>query len=112
MPDPANPILLYDGVCGLCNRLVQFALKHDTAAHFRFASLQSGYAARLLQPHAVNPDDLDTVYVIEAPEAVPKSRSDAVISILRTLGGFWSAVATALRICPRPLRDWGYNVVA
>ncbi len=79
MPDPANPILLYDGVCGLCNRLVQFVLKHDTAARFRFASLQSDYATRILQPHAVNPDDLDTVYVIEAPGSptqIPLRRRD------------------------------------
>ena len=112
MPDPANPILLYDGICGLCNRLVQFVLKHDSAARFRFASLQSGYATRLLQPHAVNPYDLDTVYVIEAPEALPKSRSDAVIFILHKLGGLWAAVGTILRIFPKPLRDWGYNIVA
>src|SRR4051812_819759 len=106
MPDSANPVLLYDGVCGLCNRLVQFVLKHDTASRFRFASLQSAYAARLLKPHAVNPDDLDTVHVIEARGGRPSSRSNAVISILHTLGGFWSAVATALRIFPEPLRDW------
>ena len=112
MSYPANPILLYDGVCGLCNRLVQFVLKHDTAARFRFASLQSGYATRLLQPHADNPDDLDTVYVIEAPEALPKSRSDAVIFILHKLGGLWAAVGTILRIFPKLLRDWGYNIVA
>ena len=112
MPDSANPILLYDGICGLCNRLVQFVLKHDSAARFRFASLQSGYATRLVQPHGVNPDDLDTVYVIEAPEALPKSRSDAVIFILHKLGGLWGAVATTLRIFPKPLRDCGYNIVA
>ena len=112
MPDSANPILLYDGVCGLCNRLVQFVLKHDSAARFRFASLQSGYATRLVQPHGVNPDDLDTVYVTEAPEALPKSRSDALIFILHKLGGLWGAVATTLRIFPKPLRDCGYNIVA
>jgi len=102
MPDPANPILLYDGICGLCNRLVQFVLKHDSAARFRFASLQSGYATRLLQPHAVNPDDLDTVYVIEAPEALPKSRSDAVIFILHKLGGLWAAVGRSSAFSPNP----------
>jgi predicted DCC family thiol-disulfide oxidoreductase YuxK len=112
MPDSANPILLYDGVCGLCNRLVRFVLKHDGTARFRFASLQSDYAIRILQQHALNPQELDTVYIIEAPGAQPKSRSDAVISIVRTLGGFWSAAATTLRILPRPLRDWGYNIVA
>jgi predicted DCC family thiol-disulfide oxidoreductase YuxK len=112
MPNSANPILLYDGVCGLCNRLVQFVLKHDTAAHFRFVSLQSNYAARILKNYSLDPQDLDTVYVIEAPGTQPKSRSDAVISILRTLGEFWTVVATILRIFPKPLRDWGYNIVA
>ena len=112
MPESANPILLYDGVCGLCNRLVHFVLKHDTAARFRFASLQSDYAARILQQHALDPGNLDTVYVIEAPSAQPKSRSDAVMSVLHSLGGFWTAIAAALRIFPRPLRDWGYNIVA
>ncbi len=109
MSDSANPILLYDGVCKLCNRLVQFVLKHDDTAQFRFASLQSDYAVQILKPQAC---DLDTVYLIEAPGAPPKSRSDAVISILCRLGGFWKALATILRIFPRWLRNWGYNIVA
>jgi predicted DCC family thiol-disulfide oxidoreductase YuxK len=109
MPVSGNPILLYDGICGLCNRMVQFVLKHDTDARVRFAALQSDYAAQILQDHAY---DLDTVYVIEAPGAQPKSRSDAVISILRTLGGVWNAIATILRVFPKPVRDWGYNTVA
>ncbi len=112
MPDSANPILLYDGVCGLCNRFVQFVLKHDAAAQFYFASLQSDYASRILQQHALDSQDLDTVYVVEAPGTQPKSRSDAVISILRTMGGFWSAIATVLRVFPKPVRDWGYNLLA
>jgi predicted DCC family thiol-disulfide oxidoreductase YuxK len=48
MATPANPVLLYDGVCGLCNRLVQFVLKKDRKAQFQFASLQSAYAAQIL----------------------------------------------------------------
>ena len=43
-----HPILLYDGVCGLCNRLNQFVLRRDPAGIFRFASLQSALAARIL----------------------------------------------------------------
>jgi predicted DCC family thiol-disulfide oxidoreductase YuxK len=111
MPDCANPLLLYDGVCGLCNRLVRFVLKRDTAARFRFASLQSDYAARILQRHGLELRDLDTVYVAESPGGRLKARSDAVIFILRELGGFWSVAATVLRIIPRPLRDWGYRIV-
>jgi predicted DCC family thiol-disulfide oxidoreductase YuxK len=111
MPDSTNPVLLYDGVCGLCSRLVQFVLKHDRRARFCFASLQSAYAAAILQHHGIDSDDLDTVYFV-APGQPPAARSDAVISILRELGGFWKTIAAALRILPKWLRDWGYGVVA
>ena len=59
-----QPILLYDGVCGLCNRLVQFILRRDHGAVFQFASLQSHFAAEILARHGVDPADLDTVYVV------------------------------------------------
>ncbi|MEP6707065.1 MAG: DUF393 domain-containing protein [Pyrinomonadaceae bacterium] len=60
----SNPIVLYDGVCGLCNRLNQFLLKRDTHDRFRFASLQSDLAASLLKRHGADSQDLDTVYVV------------------------------------------------
>jgi predicted DCC family thiol-disulfide oxidoreductase YuxK len=112
MPDPTNPVLLYDGVCGLCNGLVQFVLKRDARGLFRFASLQSDFAARILQQHGLDPNDLDTVYLVEAPGERPASRSDAVISVLRGLSGFWRVTAVLLRALPKGLRDWGYNVIA
>ena len=112
MPDPTNPVLLYDGVCGLCNRLVQFVLKRDARGLFRFASLQSDFAAGILQQHGLDPNDLDTVYLVEAPGERPASRSDAVISVLRGLSGFWRVTAVLLRALPKGLRDWGYNVIA
>jgi predicted DCC family thiol-disulfide oxidoreductase YuxK len=112
MADPANPVLLYDGVCGLCNRLVRFVLKHDDQAHFRFASLQSDYATRILQRHSLDSQGLDTVYLVQESGERPAARSDAVMSVLRELGGFWAAVSVALRLFPKTLRDWGYSVVA
>jgi predicted DCC family thiol-disulfide oxidoreductase YuxK len=112
MAEPANPVLLYDGVCGLCNRLVQFVLKHDRRACFRFASLQSDYAARILKGYNFDPHDLDTVYLVQDSGARLSARSDAVISVLRELGSFWAAIAVVLHILPKSLRDWGYRVVA
>ena len=112
MTDSANPVLLYDGVCGLCNRLVQFVLKRDRYAHFRFASLQSPYAGRILQRHNLAPNDLDTVYLVQESGGRLEARSTAVISVLRELGGFWAAIAFVLRILPKSLRDWGYQMVA
>ncbi|MBZ5651651.1 MAG: DCC1-like thiol-disulfide oxidoreductase family protein [Acidobacteriia bacterium] len=110
MPDPANPVLLYDGVCGLCNRLVQFVLKRDSRARFRFAALQSTYATRILKTHGLDPQDLNTLYVVQDERL--SARADAVIFILQELGGLWRVAAAALRIFPKPLRDWGYSVMA
>jgi predicted DCC family thiol-disulfide oxidoreductase YuxK len=109
------PILLYDGVCGLCNRLVQFILRRDRAAIFRFAALQSPFAARILIRHRLNPDDLDTVYVVinydESSESV-LPRSDAIVFVLRQLGGTWKFVGIVLGLVPRAIRRWGYDFVA
>ncbi len=113
--DPANPILLYDGVCGLCNRLVQFSLQRDANRRLRFASLQSDFAARVLQRHGLNPSDLDTLFFVEdcgRPEEWLSVRSDAIISLLRQIGGPWAMAAVLLRIVPRGLRNWAYKIVA
>jgi predicted DCC family thiol-disulfide oxidoreductase YuxK len=85
----AHPILLYDGVCGLCNRLVQFILRRDPGGVFRFASLQSSLAGRILSRHGADAGDLDTVYLVVNAEQTGEqvlSRSDAVIFVLRHLG--------------------------
>ena len=111
-----HPILLYDGVCGLCNRFVQFVLQRDRRAIFRFASLQSDFAALLLACHGAD-SNLETVYVFlnESPPGQPECllhRSDAVIFVLTQLGGVWPAAASLLRLIPQPIRDWGYGLIA
>ena len=111
----ANPIVLYDGVCGLCNRSVQFLLKHDKDGRFRFASLQSNFAEKVLGRHGLDPKDLDTVHVVEnydQPGERVLQRSDAILRAGRELGGFWSATSSVARIVPRPLRDLVYRFVA
>jgi predicted DCC family thiol-disulfide oxidoreductase YuxK len=113
--EPAKPILLYDGVCGLCNRLVRFSLKRDRKRRLFFASLQSGFAGAILRRHGKDPGDLDTFYFVEnsgSAEERLSTRSDAVIKTLRTIGGMWSFAALSLRVIPRWLRDWGYGVIA
>jgi len=110
-----HPILLYDGVCGLCNRSVQFILRHDKAAAFRFASLQSSFAAPVLARHGANPSDLDTVYLLtncEQPGESLLPRSEAVLFVLGRLGGFWRIVALLFRCIPRAVDDWAYRRVA
>ena len=110
-----HPIVLYDGVCGLCNRLVQFLLKHDTQGRLRFASLQSDFAERVLSRHGIDPKDLDTVHVVvdcERPEEEVLNRSDAILRAGYELGAAWKTLATIGRIVPRPLRDLVYRFVA
>ncbi|MEP6922303.1 MAG: DCC1-like thiol-disulfide oxidoreductase family protein [bacterium] len=112
--DLSNPIILYDGVCGLCNRLVQFLLQRDKSDHFRFASLQSDFAGELLKRHRLDPNDLDTVYVVlnygKTGERL-LARSDAVLHALRELGGPWK-IAFVAGVLPRFIRDTAYGMVA
>jgi predicted DCC family thiol-disulfide oxidoreductase YuxK len=109
-----NPIVLYDGVCGLCNHLVQFLLKRDRRDRFRFASLQSEFTTSLLIRHGVDPHDLDTVYVVKnhgQPNENLLARSDAILYMLSELGGLWKLAAVG-RLVPRVLRDVFYKIVA
>ena len=110
-----NPIILYDGVCGLCNSLVQFLLKRDSDGRLRFASLQSDFATRVLQRHGFDPKDLDTMHLVEnydQPGERVLQRSTAILRAGRELGGVWSFLAALGRVVPRPLRDMFYGLVA
>ena len=111
-----HPILLYDGVCGLCNRFVQLILRRDRNAMFRFASLQSALAARILARHNLNPSDLDTVYVVlnldSGSSELLLSRSDAALFVLKRLSAPLPAAAFLLHLLPKFLRDFFYNAIA
>jgi predicted DCC family thiol-disulfide oxidoreductase YuxK len=110
----SNPILLYDGVCGLCNRLTGFILKRDKRDRFRFAPLQSDFAAQLLRRHGADPHDLDTVYVVldygKQSERL-LARSEAILNIAGELGGIWN-VGRVGRVLPLSIRDRLYNFIA
>jgi predicted DCC family thiol-disulfide oxidoreductase YuxK len=107
-----TPILLYDGVCGLCDRTVQFILRHDRRGAIRFAPLQNARAQAILRRHGRNPSDLDTMYLVLAPESSSErllARSAAARHVLTLLGGPWSFVALALRLVPTSWLDAGYE---
>lgn len=107
-------ILLYDGECGLCDRLVQFVLRRDRAGRIRFAPQQGAFATALLERHGRDPARLDTVYLVLDP-GTPRERllqkAAAIFAVLATLGFPWSAVAL-LRVLPRALLDLGYDFIA
>ena len=110
-----HPILLYDGVCGLCNRLNQFVLRHDQRGCFRFAALQSPLAERILGRHGASARDLETVYAVLNYEQHNESllrRSDAVVFVLSELGGIWRLAGLITGWLPRRFRDWAYDRVA
>ena len=110
-----HPIVLYDGVCGLCNRMVRFLLQRDKQGRIRFASLQSDFAAQVLGRHGIDPKDLDTVHVVinyERPDEHILNRSDAILQAWYELGGAWKLLASVSRIVPRAVRDLVYRFVA
>ena len=107
-------IVLYDGVCGLCNRLNQFLLKRDHHDRLLFASLQSDLAKKILERHGADPSDLDTVYVVEdydSPSERLFKRSNAILRALEALGGVWK-LSVISKVLPRPIRDLFYRFVA
>ena len=107
----APAVILYDGICAFCNGVVRFVLQRDPQERFRFAPLQSDYAAAALARHGRDARDLDTVgLVLDAGTAGERLlvRSDAAVAIFRRLGGAWSLLA-GLRLVPRPLRDAAYD---
>ncbi len=109
-----NEVVIYDGVCGLCNGLVRFVLPRDRDARFRFASLQGEFARDVLRRHGRDVRDLNTVYVlIEDSQHGERllSKSKAVLHIFRQLGGIW-ALSAILAPCPARLLDAGYDLVA
>jgi predicted DCC family thiol-disulfide oxidoreductase YuxK len=110
-PDRAGqqPIILFDGVCNLCNRWVQFVINRDRRMNLRFAPLQSEVGRNLLVKHGLRPDCLDSIVLIE-PDA-PYTKSDAALRITRYLSGVWPLTRVLLLI-PRALRNWCYEVIA
>lgn len=114
MPSPSQTLVLYDGVCGLCNRLVAFLLRHDRRDQFRFAPLQSEFAQTLLHGHALNTSDFDTVVVLAdfgKPAERALTRSQAALWAVGQLGGIWKLFAIA-QIVPHRLREALYLFVA
>ncbi len=100
-------VIYFDGVCGLCNGFVDFILKMDRKHQFTFSPLQSDFAKANL-PQALTQDLKSVVYQKETEVYV---RSDAVIRILKDMGGFWS-VAGLASVLPSKLGDSAYDLVA
>lgn len=102
-------VVLFDGLCNLCNASVRFVIARDPAAHFRFAALESQAARRLLAKSGVADPLPDSVALIEHGRLY--TRSAAALRIARRLRFPWPLMF-ALIIVPRPLRDAVYDLIA
>jgi predicted DCC family thiol-disulfide oxidoreductase YuxK len=102
-------ILLFDGVCNLCNGLVQFIIKRDPEAYFKFASLQSETGKAVLREFGLPEDNLDTFIYVRGDEVFTKS--DAGLETLGDLGRGWQLLYGFI-IVPRFIRNIFYNLVA
>jgi len=102
-------IVLFDGVCNLCNGAVQFIIHRDREGHFSFASLQSAVGQAQLRQFGLSTDAFDTFVLVEGGKAY--TRSTAALRIARQLTGAWRLLY-GLIIVPRPVRDWAYGLVA
>jgi predicted DCC family thiol-disulfide oxidoreductase YuxK len=105
-------VILFDGVCNLCNAFVRFVIERDPRGRFAFAPLQSQAAARLSGGVRQSGPASDSVMLLE-PGTVPRVsvESTAILRIARGLGWPW-ALAYAFIAVPRPVRDWLYRLVA
>jgi predicted DCC family thiol-disulfide oxidoreductase YuxK len=104
-----NHIILFDGVCNLCNGVVQFIIKRDRSDKFRFASLQSKFGVELLKNHGIPACNIDTVVYIQNGKFY--SKSTAALKILNELGGSCSLIYVFI-LLPKPIRDIAYSLVA
>lgn len=104
-----KPILLFDGVCNLCNGFVQFLVKKDPKAQFRFTALQSEAGQQLLREAGIAQDELSTVVLFEKGQFY--THSDVPLKVSLYLGGFWR-LFYIFKWFPRPLRDAIYKWIA
>lgn len=105
---PDQPVVFFDGVCGLCNRTVNFLIAIDRGKRLRYAPLQGETAAQKL-PES-DRIDLNTMILFDSRGISRKST--AVARTLMHVGGVWSLLGFILWVIPAPLRNFGYGVVA
>ncbi len=107
--EPPAAIILFDGVCNLCNGWVDFVIERDPQKRFRFAALQSPAGRRLLLEVGLPADFLDSIVLIE--NGTHYLYSTSILRTLRRLHKLWP-VCYALSVVPKMVRDWVYRRVA
>ncbi len=104
-----HSLILFDGVCNLCNGFVQFVIERDKKGRFLFASLQSEVAQNILKSFDFSMDELKTIVLIENEKIYLRSR--AVLRIASQLGGAWK-LSAMLYVLPSFISDAVYNLIS
>ena len=103
-------IILFDGVCNLCDTSVQYIIKHDKKDVFRFVSLQSELGEKIINHIGVDRSKTDSIVVYE-PRIAYYTKAEASIIIAKSIGG-WISLLTIFSILPKSIQNLGYDIVA
>ncbi len=109
MQDNKHPVILFDGVCNLCNSSVQFIIKRDKKSVFRFASLQSEFGKKIISKFDLADKNIDSVMLLE--NNTVRLKSTAALEIAKRLNGIYSLLY-AFIIVPKFVRDGVYDFIA
>ena len=108
--EEGKKIILFDGVCNLCNSSVQFVIKRDKKDLFRYAALQSAIGEKLVAERNIDTSQVDSIVLIE-PGVAYYTKSDAALEIAQDLGGLWKLMGIFTWI-PTSIRNAIYDFVA
>ena len=103
-------VIVFDGVCVLCSRWVDFVLRHDRSGQFRLAAMQGAHGRALLRAHGLSADDPVSFLLVRDGRGY--TDTEAITHVLRAFGGRWRLAAVLLRAIPRACRDPAYRWVA
>ena len=109
MTEPAG-VIVFDGVCVLCSRWVDFVLRHDRTGRFRLAAMQGTQGRALLLAHGLSADDPVSFLLVQ--DGRGHTDTDAIARVLHGLGGRWRLAARLLEAVPRACRDPAYRWIA
>ena len=106
---PQQPLILFDGVCNLCNSSVQKIIKIDKHHKFKFASLQSDAGKEILLQFSTDNSKMDSVLLLQNNQIYAKS--SAILGVFKEIGGFYKLLLI-FWLVPKPIRNWMYDFIA
>lgn len=104
-----HDIILFDGVCNLCNGAVTFIIRYDKRDNFRFAALQSAHGRALLKQHHIDPKETDSIILVRGNLAFAKA--EAALHIAQKMSGLWP-ILYVFNILPNFLLNPVYDFIA